>query len=82
MSQSDAGEAQEVLAPRRATDVVGAARILNATPWMVRELIRTRKLRSVRCGRLIRIPMDALDDFLSGAPSDAQMSRLRKRRLA
>lgn len=32
----------------------------------VYELVKSGELRSVRVGRLIRIPASALDDFLSG----------------
>ncbi len=35
----------------------------------IRELLRTNRIRSVRCGRNIRITRDAVNDFIRG---DAQ----------
>lgn len=51
----------------RTCDVPAAARALGVSEFSVRELVRTRKLRSVRVGRLIRIPSNAIDDFLAAS---------------
>lgn len=49
-----------------AVDVKTAAELLDVHPETVRALIRDGKLRSVRVGRLVRIPREALTEFLSG----------------
>lgn len=51
----------------RVLDVPAAAKTLNVSEFSVRELIREGKLRTVRVGRLIRIPIAAIDEFLSGS---------------
>jgi excisionase family DNA binding protein len=37
----------------------------------VYELVRSGELRCVRVGRLIRVPVSALDEFLAGGTDDA-----------
>ncbi|CAM3975380.1 helix-turn-helix domain-containing protein [Deinococcus marmoris] len=43
-----------------------AAPMLGVGRCGVYELIRTGKLRSIRVGRKILVPLSAIDDFLSG----------------
>jgi excisionase family DNA binding protein len=42
-------------------DVATVARVLDVSEGLVREMIRSGQLASVRCGRLIRIPRTALE---------------------
>ena len=52
-------------------DVPAVATILGCGDRTVRNLIATGALRSVRLGRLIRVPREALIDFLNpGTPTD------------
>lgn len=52
-------------------DVPGVATILGCGTRTVRNLLASGELRSVRLGRLIRVPREALIDFLSAeAPPD------------
>lgn len=49
-----------------ASDVPTAAKILDCDSQTIRNLINRGELRSVRVGRLVRIPREALTDFLAG----------------
>jgi excisionase family DNA binding protein len=46
--------------------VDGAAEQLICSRWTVYGLCQSGKLRSVRVGRLLRIPQSAIDEFLEG----------------
>ena len=48
----------------RALDVSAAARALCVSEFSIREMIRSKKLRSIRVGRLIRIPARAIEELL------------------
>ncbi len=47
-----------------ALDVPAAARTLGVSEFSIREMIRSKKLRSIRIGRLIRIPARAIEELL------------------
>jgi excisionase family DNA binding protein len=50
---------------RRPLSVREAATRLSCTPSMVRSLVRRGELASIRLGRLLRVPADALDEFVA-----------------
>jgi excisionase family DNA binding protein len=50
----------------RIMDVAGAAAQLLCSKWTVYSLCQSGQLRSVRVGRLLRIPQSAIDDFING----------------
>ena len=43
---------------------------LRSSEPTVRELIRTNRLRAIRCGRSIRVPRSAVDAFIRGEASE------------
>lgn len=45
-------------------DVDVVAAFFDVSTWTVREMIRRGELRSVRMGRLIRVPRQAVAEFL------------------
>lgn len=49
-----------------ALTVFDAAEALQCNPATVRKLLRNGTLRSVKAGRLVRIPRTALEEFLAG----------------
>lgn len=53
-----------------ALTVIEAAQKLSCSPGTVRNLIKRGELRSVRIGRLVRVPVAAIEDVLAG-PSEA-----------
>lgn len=50
-----------------ALSVVDVAVLLDCHPETVRRLIRRGELRAVRVGRLIRVPREAVTEFLARA---------------
>lgn len=53
----------------RALTVEQVARRLQVETPTVRRLIKSGQLRALRIGRALRIPFEALDDYLKGSPS-------------
>ena len=52
-------------------DYDGAAAILNCTPRLVRKLVETRQLASVKVASLVRIEPDGISDYVSRHRRDA-----------
>ena len=52
---------------QRLFDVVGAAELLNVSPWTVRAYIRQGRLHPVRFGRLVRLELSELQTFVETA---------------
>lgn len=52
-------------------DYEGAASILNCTPRMVRKLVETRQIESVKVGRLPRIEPAALGRYIDAHRREA-----------
>jgi excisionase family DNA binding protein len=50
--------------PPALLDYDTAAAILGCSPRMVRKLVETRQLDSVKVGRLVRVEPDALDRYI------------------
>ena len=55
---------------RMGYSVAEAARSLGISPWLVREQCRTGRLRHVRIGQRIVIPVDALAELLAQPQKD------------
>ena len=49
-----------------AVKVTEAARLTTLHPWTIRQYIKNGRLRAVRCGRRLVVPISALEDFLRG----------------
>jgi len=49
----------------RLLDYEQVATLLGCTPRLVRKLVETRKLDSVKVGRLVRVERQALDRFIA-----------------
>ncbi|MCT1761248.1 helix-turn-helix domain-containing protein [Micrococcus luteus] len=54
-------------APERVLRVNEVAEHLDCNPHLVYKLVRDGDLRAVRLGRLIRVPLSALNEYLAGA---------------
>lgn len=53
--------------PERVLRVPEVAEHLDCAPQLVYRLIHRGELRAVRVGRLIRVPLSALNEYLAGA---------------
>lgn len=56
-------------------DVKQAAEVLAVSPWTVRGLIRARKLRPVRVGRLVRLDERELEQFIRNAKESSELEK-------
>ena len=52
--------------PERVLKIREVANHLGCTDETVYRLVRENRLRSIRVGRLLRVPASALDDFIAG----------------
>ncbi|MDO5495924.1 MAG: helix-turn-helix domain-containing protein [bacterium] len=55
-------------APEEVLKVSEVAAHLRVDPETVYRLIHSERLRSIRLGRVIRVPLSALSDFISESP--------------
>ena len=55
---------------RMAYTVAEAARAMRVSPWLIREQCRTGRLRHVRIGHRIVIPVDTLAELLAQPKKD------------
>lgn len=50
---------------QQAYSVAEAAAVLRVSPWLIREACRRGEIRSLRLGKRIIIPREAIDQFLA-----------------
>lgn len=62
--QRPADPAPQQALPREATDIYGAAHALNVGPSTIKRLVASGELRSFPVGRLRRISMNAIREFI------------------
>ena len=55
---------------QQAYSVAEAAAVLRVSPWLIREACRRGEIRSLRLGKRVIIPRDAIDQFLAAAPDE------------
>ena len=70
-AQTTPAPAETPAEPERVLRVSEVAEHLDCNPHLVYRLIHRGELRAVRVGRLIRVPLSALNEYLAGAPASA-----------
>lgn len=64
--------------PAQLYTIEEAAERLNTAPRFVRRLITERRIAFTRLGRHVRIPADALDEFVAAGRVEPQIPKLRQ----